>query len=110
MLSEQIISRLSNIVGAERLLLDAEELQYFGVDRTTIWQANPSAVVLPGTIEEVKQVVLLANECNLVVVPSGGRTGLSGGGSLPRLRGHLVRPYWQWQPTSQYSQARDFVQ
>ena len=79
MLSEQIISRLTNIVGFERLLLDAGELQHFGVDRTTIWQANPSAVVLPGTIEEVQQVVLLANECNLAIVPSGGRTGLSGG-------------------------------
>ena len=79
MLSEQIISRLTKIVGPERLLLDAGELQYFGVDRTTIWQANPSAVVLPGTIEEVQQVVLLANECNLAIVPSGGRTGLSGG-------------------------------
>ena len=79
MLSEQIISRLTNIVGFERLLLGAGELQHFGVDRTTIWQANPSAVVLPGTIEEVQQVVLLANECNLAIVPSGGRTGLSGG-------------------------------
>ena len=79
MLSEQIVSRLTKIVGAERLLLDAGELQHFGVDRTTIWRANPSAVVLPGTIEEVQQVVLLANECNLAVVPSGGRTGLSGG-------------------------------
>jgi len=79
MLSEQIISRLTNIVGAERLLLDASELQHFGVDRTTIWQANPSAVVLPGTVEEVQQLVLLANECNLAIVPSGGRTGLSGG-------------------------------
>ena len=79
MLSEQIISRLAKIVGAERLLLEAGELQRFGVDRTTIWRANPSAVVLPGTIEEVQQVVLLANECNLAIVPSGGRTGLSGG-------------------------------
>jgi len=27
----------------------------------------------------VQQLVLLANECNLAIVPSGGRTGLSGG-------------------------------
>jgi FAD/FMN-containing dehydrogenase len=35
--------------------------------------------VLPGSTEEVQQVVLLANELNLAIVPSGGRTGLSGG-------------------------------
>lgn len=79
MLSEQIIARLTDIVGAQRLLLEAEDLQRFGIDRTTIWQPNPCAVVLPGTVEEVQQVVLLANECNLAIVPSGGRTGLSGG-------------------------------
>jgi len=79
MLSEQIVERLSAIVGAQRLLLDSADLQRFGVDRTTIWQANPCAVVLPGTVEEVQAVVRLANELNLSIVPSGGRTGLSGG-------------------------------
>lgn len=79
MLSEQIILRLNEIVGDQRVLLDAADLQRFGVDRTTIWQASPCAVVVPGSIEEVQQIVRLANECNLAIVPSGGRTGLSGG-------------------------------
>jgi FAD/FMN-containing dehydrogenase len=79
MLSEQIIARLTDIVGPKRLLLESEDLQRFGIDRTTIWQANPCAVVLPGSVEEVQQIVLLANKRNLAIVPSGGRTGLSGG-------------------------------
>ena len=79
MLSEQIITRLTDIVGAQRLLLEQDDLQRFGIDRTTIWKANPCAVVLPGSVEEVQQLVLLANEFNLAIVPSGGRTGLSGG-------------------------------
>ena len=79
MLSEQIILRLNEIVGDQRVLLDAADLQRFGVDRTTIWQASPCAVVVPGSTEEVQQIVRLANECNLAIVPSGGRTGLSGG-------------------------------
>ena len=79
MLSEQIIARLNKIVGDQRVLLDAADLQRFGVDRTTIWQASPCAVVLPGSIEEVQKIVRLANECNIAIVPSGGRTGLSGG-------------------------------
>ena len=79
MLSEQIIERLNGIVGDRRVLLDDVDLQRYGVDRTTIWQASPCAVVLPGSIEEVQQIVGLANELNLAIVPSGGRTGLSGG-------------------------------
>ncbi|MDG1310635.1 MAG: FAD-binding oxidoreductase [Porticoccaceae bacterium] len=79
MLSEQIVERLNAVVGAQRVLLDSSDFQRFGVDRTTIWEPNPCAVVLPASIEEVQEVVRLANEWNLAIVPSGGRTGLSGG-------------------------------
>ena len=79
MLSFSIIRQLITIVGENRLLLEAEDFQHYGIDRTTIWQANPCAVILPGSIGEVQQIVLLAKELNLAIVPSGGRTGLSGG-------------------------------
>ena len=79
MLSSSIIEQLIAIVGEERLLLRPEDFHHYGIDRTTIWQANPCAVVLPGSTEEVQQIVLLAKELNLAIVPSGGRTGLSGG-------------------------------
>ena len=79
MLSSSIIKQLIAIVGEERLLLGPEDFQNYGIDRTTIWQANPCVVVLPSSTEEVQQIVLLAKEFNLAIVPSGGRTGLSGG-------------------------------
>ena len=79
MLSEQTVERLGAIVGADRLLLENADLQHFGVDRTSIWRADPCAVVLPVSTEEVQAVVRVANELNLAIVPSGGRTGLSGG-------------------------------
>ncbi len=37
------------------------------------------SVVLPGSVEEIQSIVWLANEYSLALVPSGGRTGLSGG-------------------------------
>ena len=79
MLSEQIIERLKDIVGDQRVLLSRQDCDRFGVDRTSFWPPKPCGVVMPGSIEEVRQIVLLANEHNVAIVPSGGRTGLSGG-------------------------------
>ena len=79
MLSDQIIERLKDIVGDQRVLLSRQECERFGVDRTSFWPPNPCAVVVPGSVAEVRQIVLLANEHNVAIVPSGGRTGLSGG-------------------------------
>ena len=71
--------QLRDIVGDQRVLTDDVSFQQYGVDRTTIWQPAPGVVVLPGSTEEVQAIVQLANAENLAVVPSGGRTGLSGG-------------------------------
>lgn len=79
MLPEQVKERLKDIVGERRLLLSRQDCERFGVDRTSFWSPNPCAVVMPGSVAEVRQIILLANEHNLAIVPSGGRTGLSGG-------------------------------
>ncbi len=78
-LDASILAQLGDIVGEQRVLTGEVDFQQYGVDRTTVWQAAPSAVVLPGSTEEVQKIVQLANRENLAVVPSGGRTGLSGG-------------------------------
>lgn len=51
----------------------------YGTDRSTLWVPDPLAVVFPESVEQVQQLVRLANEIDLKLVPSGGRTGLSGG-------------------------------
>ena len=61
------------------MLTDELSFQQYGVDRTTLWQPRPLAVVLPESIEQVQQLVFLANREVIPLVPSGGRTGLSGG-------------------------------
>ena len=74
-----ILSALQDIVGAEWVKTDADDLQNYGKDWTSAYRVAPSAAVLPATIEEVQAIVRLANVHKLAVVPSGGRTGLSGG-------------------------------
>ena len=78
-IADAVIEKLRGIVGDQRVLTDDVSFQQYGVDRTTVWQPVPGVVVLPSSTEEVQAIVQLANTENLAIVPSGGRTGLSGG-------------------------------
>ncbi|HLS99183.1 MAG: FAD-binding oxidoreductase [Porticoccaceae bacterium] len=67
------------IVGDKYVITDRREMAPYGTDRTTLWQPNPSLVVRPNSVEQVQQIVMLAHRHGIPLVPSGGRTGLSGG-------------------------------
>lgn len=62
-----------------RLLADVGDLEHYGRDWTRRWTPDPLAIALPANIEEVQGIVHWANERGVALVPSGGRTGLSGG-------------------------------
>ncbi|MBD2857929.1 FAD-binding oxidoreductase [Spongiibacter sp. KMU-158] len=76
---ETILSELSAIVGEDKLRTDQDTLHSHGRDWTKAHEPAPLAVVFPRTTEEVQAVVKLANALHFAIVPSGGRTGLSGG-------------------------------
>ena len=62
-----------------RLKTEPADLEHYGRDWTRRWAPAPLAIALPDSVEEVQAVVRWANEHTVAVVPSGGRTGLSGG-------------------------------
>ncbi len=74
-----LINELTTLLGSQHVLTDAVSLQSFGCDWTKAYQADPLAIVLPETTEQVQELVRLANQRHIALVPSGGRTGLSGG-------------------------------
>jgi len=76
---DQIVSMLREIVSAGKVLTDDSALQTYGADWTKKHEPDPVAIVLPKTTEEVQGIVKAANEHGFPLVPSGGRTGLSGG-------------------------------
>lgn len=78
-LSEQRLSQLQGLLGVERVKTDAESLAIYGCDWTKIYTPAPAAIVFPGTTEDVQAVVKWANDADVALVPSGGRTGLSAG-------------------------------
>ncbi|MEQ6290378.1 FAD-binding oxidoreductase [Vogesella sp. GCM10023246] len=61
------------------LRTDDDSRQHYGLDWTRYYQPAPLAVALPATVAEVQGIVRWAREHRVALVPSGGRTGLSGG-------------------------------
>ena len=62
-----------------RLTTEPSDLEHYGRDWTRRWAPAPLAIALPDSIGEVQALVRWANEHGIAIVPSGGRTGLSGG-------------------------------
>ena len=70
---------LSEVLAPKQIKEDAESLQIWGKDWTNGFVVAPSAIVFPESIEQLKDLVAHARSHDLKLVPSGGRTGLSGG-------------------------------
>ena len=62
-----------------RLSTDPQILDSHGRDWSDLPFNPPSVVAFPESVEQVQQLVLAAVEHGIPLVPSGGRTGLSGG-------------------------------
>jgi alkyldihydroxyacetonephosphate synthase len=89
--SETLARELSELVGADAVVADADRLEQYSAD--TYWKAvaarangeplgHPDAAVLPADEEGVAAVLRFANERGLPVVPRGGGSG-SQGGAVP---------------------------
>ena len=78
----ELIGRFAAIVGAENVVADASGLAVYEFDASDEAIAGhhlPLVAVLPGTAEEVVDVVGLALANDLPVVARGAGTGLAGG-------------------------------
>lgn len=95
---KMILHELSAVVGREHVITDQADLTPYGVD--FFWLAHmmidrgkvppmPDVVVLPGTVEEVSNVVRIAGTYHIPVTPWGGGSG-SQGGTMPVYGGIVV--------------------
>jgi len=83
------IAAFLSFLREDQIRTDRESLQIYGRDWTTLFKPDPSAILFPETTEEVQKIILYAREHKLALVPSGGRTGLSGG-SVAKNREYVV--------------------
>jgi glycolate oxidase subunit GlcD len=72
-------SQIAAIVGQNYVLTDQTELDTYGQDWSKLYTPAPCFIVKPANTEQVAEIVALAYKNNIAIVPSGGRTGLSGG-------------------------------
>jgi glycolate oxidase len=77
-----VIDRLRQLIGADNVLTEKEDILPYGFDGTAALKQLPEAVLLPGSTEEVAAIVKLAAEAGVALVGRGSGTGLSGG-SVP---------------------------
>lgn len=78
----ELLSQLQTILGAKNVLTSREDLISYSFDGTAARQQMPGCVVFAVNRDQVKAVLMLANETRTPVVTRGSGTGLSGG-SLP---------------------------
>lgn len=78
-LNSEILSKIENIVGQSFVFTDEETRNHYGQDETEDYVFPPNVVVKPSTADEISEILKIANQYKIPVVPIGGRTGLSGG-------------------------------
>ena len=79
MTDSSILSDLKNQFAILKISTDKEDFETYGTDWTREFKTDPLAIIFPETVQDVRKIVVYANEKNLKLVPSGGRTGLSAG-------------------------------
>lgn len=75
---------LGDILPSERVLSDQQSKAFYGRDWLKDFIPSPSLVVLPESTTEVQMIVAACREARIPIVPSGGRTGLSGGATATK--------------------------
>jgi len=69
---------LPDFLPSQNILTDSESLKIYGKDWTSYYDIKASAVLFPRHTEDVSKIVKWARANKISLVPSGGRTGLSG--------------------------------
>ncbi|MEA3362104.1 MAG: FAD-linked oxidase C-terminal domain-containing protein [Thermodesulfobacteriota bacterium] len=88
MFDKSIITKLQQISGKDQVLTAKADLICYSYDATQK-QYLPDVIVHPGNVEEVSQIMKLANEKKIPVFPRGAGTGFTGG-SVPTAGGIVL--------------------
>src|ERR1700730_2462738 len=78
-LDPALLARFAAIVGDKHAITDPQAQAPYLIELRDLFHGHTPAGLRPGTVAEVAQILLLANETGTPLVPQGGNTGLVGG-------------------------------
>jgi glycolate oxidase len=85
----EIVKKLLTFLPAESVLHETEDVRPYECDGLSAYRQTPMLVVLPGTEDEVAEILKACHALRIPVVARGAGTGLSGG-ALPHPQGVLL--------------------
>ena len=89
MIDAGLVERLRSISGQDHVLVDEHELRTYESDGLRHYRTPPAVAVLPGSAEEVRDIVRACHDAKVPWVARGAGTGLSGG-AIPVADGVLI--------------------
>ncbi|KHD87597.1 MAG: FAD-linked oxidase [Bdellovibrio sp. ArHS] len=92
---------LESFLQKDQIKTDEESLKFWGKDWTTYYDIKATAIVFPRSTDEVVSLVKWARKNKIGLVPSGGRTGLSG--SAVAFQGEVVVSFDQMNKIKDFS-------
>jgi len=78
-ITSSILNQLQTICGNTNVFSDVETLEKYGKDETEDLVFPPHILVKPENAQQISEILKIANEYKIPVIPIGARTGLSGG-------------------------------
>lgn len=96
-----------DFLNPDQIKTDSESLKYYGKDWTTYFDIRALAIIFPRSIEEVQSLVRWALKHKMGLVPSGGRTGLSG--AAVAMNGEVVISFEQMNQILDFNEIDQIV-
>ena len=79
MINENILTKLTTIIGNGNIVSNKQAKSSYEVDWRGNFKGQALAVIKPQTTAQVQQIVKLCQELSIAIVPQGGNTSLCGG-------------------------------
>ncbi len=76
---DEFVQKASAIIGVARVLTEKQDTEGYQRDWRDRYRGHAIAVLLPGSTEEVSQLIRLCSDMDVAIVPQAGNTGLTGG-------------------------------
>ncbi len=87
--TSDILTRLIEVVGPRYVITEEAELAPYMEEWRGLYHGRTPLLLKPGSTDEVAQILKIANDARIAVVPQGGNTGLVGG-QIPMTSGHEI--------------------